>query len=301
MSISEPSKAQFWGIREEEYRVLFVIAYWFNGHPLKIRGEKRRIATHPDLPLEELFIGTQHDYEKHEQAHKRLLNNGLLQDEYVCRRLIDWGLTQQGLQAIRECLGPSSNKLRPHWANEIDDGPLFGDPQEGVTHRKGVEVAGNVFPYMPWAFNMDKRRAYGVEWYPEDSHGKACHDLHVDTNEYMINIGVEVITSSNNRNRLVEKWERFQQKDRVTFWVFDRRETACELWNELDKRQVFSLDGRFRNYENWSSKAINRKIWRSSQKYRDRPAEDIIQTVTGLLEGDKNTIQDLFEEYYSNK
>lgn len=301
MSGKLPSKAEFWGVREPEARILRVITHWFNGNPLKIRGEERTIGSHHDLPLEELFRGVSWEYERHEAAHNRLLDNGLLQEEYVCRRKIDWGPTQQGLQAIRECLEPWADTVRPDWANETDDGPLFGDPNEGVTHRKGVEVAGRMIPARPWAWSMKRNgRPYGVEWYPTDTRGESCHDLHVDTNELMDDVGVEVVTDNNNTDRLVNKWKRLQKEDRLTLWLFDRRETACRLWNELDYRGEFYLDGQFRKHENWSAKAINRKIWRSSNTYRERPAGDLIQTVTGLLEGDGDTIQELFEEYYSN-
>lgn len=298
-----PSQAQFWGIREPELRILLVTTHWFNGKSLEIRGEQRRIATHPDLPLEELFRATDWNYELHEHAHERMLNNGLLQEEYVCRRKIDWGPTQQGLEAIRDVLKPWGDTLRPEWADEDDDGPLFGDPNEGTTHRKGVEIAGNLFPGMAWAYDIDRPGGppYGIEWYPTDRDGEACHDLHVDTHDRMTDVGIEVITNSNNNDRLVAKWKRLQDESRTTFWIFDTRETACRLWNELDYRGVFYLDGQFRKHENWSAQAINRKLWRSSNTHREEPAGDIVQTVTGLLEGGRETIQDLFEEYYSTK
>lgn len=302
MSEKLPSQAQYWGIQEKEIHILYTVVCWFNGKSMDIRGEEHNIATHHDLPLNELFRPTLWDYEPHSQAHERLLNDGLLQEEYVCRRKIDWGLTQEGRKAIRDVLKPRTDDLRPEWADEDNDGPLFGDPNEGVTHRKGVEIAGHILPQMAWAWSMERHgRPYGVEWYPTDSRGESCHDIHVDTNEYMTDVGVEVITDSNNTDRLVEKWKRLQSEERTTFWVFDRRETACRLWNELDHRGIFYLDGQFNNHSNWSAGAINRKVWRSSDRYREEPAGDIIQTVTGLLEGDKDTIQDLFEEYYSYK
>ncbi len=301
MSAKVPSQAQFWGIREPELNVLFLITLWFNGKEFNIRGERRRISTHHDPPLEELFHGSKGDYEQYEYAHERLLNNGLLQEEYVCRRKIDWGPTQQGLQAIRDVLEPWSDELRPRWADENDDGPLFGDPNEGVTHRKGVEIAGRLFPRMAWAFDITRpgHPSYGVDWYPTDGRGEACHDLHVDTQPRATDVGVEVVTDNNNTDRLVAKWKRLQSEDRLTFWIFDRRETACQLWNALDQRGEFHLDGQFREYGNWSAQAINRKLWRSSNTYREEPAEDIVQTVTGLLEGGHDTIQELYSEYYS--
>lgn len=302
MSRKLPPQAAFWGVQEQGLRVLALVTHWLNGKPLTIRGEERRLATHYDLPLEEMFRGIDANYEAHEHAHERLLKSGLLQEEYICRRKIDWAPTQQGRQAIRDLLKPWSDQLRPDWANENDDGPLYGDPNEGVLHRKGVETAGEMLPRMAWAYDIENMGLpYGVEWYPTDTRGEACHDLHVDTNQYMDDVGVDVITASNNMDYLVEKWRRYQNEDRLTLWIFDRRETACRLWNELDNRGHLYLDGgQFRGLENWSAKAINQKVWRSSTSYREKPAGDLIQTVTGLLEGDRDTIQQLFEDYHSN-
>ena len=301
MSKRIPSQAKFWGIQEEELHILYAVTHWFNGKSMDIRGEKRRIATHHDPTLKELFRATHWDYKSHAYAHERLMSNGLLQEKYVCRRKIDWAPTQRGRKAIREVLKPWGDDLRPEWADEDSEGPLFGDPNEGVLHRKGVEITGHHFPSMAWAWdiNQDYDPQYGVEWYPTDHRGQSCHDLHIDTNEHMSNVGIEIITDSNNIDRLVSKWERLQKENRTTFWVFDRRETACRLWNELEFRGVFYLDGQFRNHENWSAQAINQKVWRSSDMYREEPAGDIIQTVTGLLEGNNDTIQNLFEDYYS--
>jgi hypothetical protein len=301
MSDELPSQASFWGLREQEIRVLTLVTHWFNGKSLTIRGEERQLGTHHDLPLEEMFRGTDWNYELHEHAHDRLLSMELLQEMYVARRKIDWAPTEQGVRAIRDCLKDRDSLIRPRWAEPTDTGPIYGDPNEGLLHRKGVEVAGKKLPRMAWTHD---HRGYshgkGLVWYPADHRGEACHDLHIDTNEWMDNVGVEVITSSNNMDYLVDKWARHQREDRLTLWVFDRRETACRLWNELDYRGEFYLDRQFQGVENWSAKAINKKVWRSSDKYRREPAGDLIQTVTGLLEGDKDTIYQLFENYYSN-
>lgn len=300
MSKELPPQASFWGIREQEIRVLLLITHWFNGHALTIRGEERRLATHHDLPLADLFRGCQWDYDHHEHAHQRLLANNLLQDEYVARRKIDWSPTEQGRQAIRDCLKPWSEEMRPEWADESADGPLFGDPNEGLLHRKGVEIAGHELPKMAWT-HKPNGRPYGMTWYPANDRGEPCHDIHLRTNDRMTDVGVEVITANNNTDYLVDKWKRYASEDRDTFWIFDNRDTACRLFNELDHRRFFYLDGQFQGTSNWSANAINRKIWRSASIYQENDLGDLVHTVTGLLEGDGDTIQSLFEEYYSNK
>ncbi|WP_138005719.1 hypothetical protein [Halalkalirubrum salinum] len=312
MSFDLPSQAKFWGIGKPELQILYIITYYLNNNPLSIDGEDRRISTHHDLPLEDMFLGIEEPYEEYERPHMRLLNNGLLQEEYVCRRKIDWAPTQEGRQAIRDVLHPWSDELQPSWAEESvykihtydrsGRGPLFGDPNEGVTHRKGVEVAGWVLQSMAWTYDMDMEMPYGLEWYPTDRRGESCHDLHVKTNEYMNDVGVEVVTDSNNMDRLVKKWKRFQKENRTNLWIFDRRETACKMYNALYKSGDYALAGRqFRNYSNWSAKLINEKVWKSSEVYPQNEANDVIQTVTGLLEGRGDMLQNLFEDFYSSK
>ena len=70
-------------------------------------------------------------------------------------RKLDWRPTQQGRQAIRDVLKPWGGNLRPDWADATDSGPLYGDPNEGVVHRTGVEIAGRMFPAMPWAEDIE--------------------------------------------------------------------------------------------------------------------------------------------------
>lgn len=296
-----PPQADLWGIRDSDIPVLLVITHWFNGRSLAIRGEKRRLGTHHELRLEDMFRGTQWDYEQHADAHQRLLENGFLQEEYVARRKIDWSPTKQGRKAIQTCLTPWDDMLRPKWASESSVGPLYGDPDKGLYHRKGVEVAGKVLPQIVQDNDPDTPQVHprGVEWYPNRHADEACHDLHIDTDGWLGNIGVEVITHTDNLGHFISKWQRYQKEDRLTFWIFDGRKTACQLWNALDSRQHFYLDGQFNNHGNWSAKPINHKIWRSSKKYREEPAGDLIHTVTGLLEGDKESLTGLFKDYFA--
>jgi len=296
-----PPEADLWGIREADVPVLLVIARWFNGQSLTIRGEKRRLATHHELPLEDMFRGTQWDYKQYSDAHQRFLENGFLEERYVARRKIDWSPTEQGRQAIQTCLTPWDDIVRPKWASESSSGPLYGDPDKGVYHRKGVEVAGVVLPQIVRESNLNTPdgRPGEIEWYPNHQRDGSCHDLHIDTNERTGDIGVEVISGVDNLDEFITKWLRYQNEDRLTFWIFDGRQTACQSWNELDSRRQFYLDGQFNNHRNWSARSINRKIWRSSNKYRGESTGDLIHTVTGLLEGDKEGLRQLFEEYLS--
>jgi hypothetical protein len=139
-----------------------------------------------------------------------------------------------------------------------------------------------------------------MSYYPEDDRGEACHDFHLQTADHMHDVGVEVITSNNNSDYLTQKWERFAEEDRITLWLFDTRETACRMFNALDKRGRLYLDGgQFSTPANWSAKAINHKLWRSVSNYRRYDLSDVVQTVTGVLEGDEDQLHNLFNDYYS--
>lgn len=294
-----PQQAAFWGLEAEDLHVLYIVTGWFNGITFEINGEEYSIAADHEPSLAKLFQAVKWDYRDHEAAHDRLLRKELLEEKYICRRKIDWMPTEKGRRAIRDCLQDQSDNIRPGWADDDASGPLFGDPNEGMIHRKGVEITGRILPWMPWA--GDRRYGpYNVEWYPTDNSGQSCHDLHVDTVDHQKDVGVEVITDSNNPSHLADKWSRYQSKSRVTFWVFDTRETACRMWNLLDRRGMFRLDSQFRNPGSWGATAINAKIQRSSNRF-NQPADDVVYTVTGILEGGKDRIQDLFEDYYSNK
>ena len=303
---NQTNKASFWGLREPELHILFLITYWINGNSISIRGENRHIGTHYELPLEDMFRGSTWTYTSHEDAHKRLLDNSFLDEQYVCRRKVDWVPTEQGRRAINHCLEPWADDLRPYWADKTDKRPYFGDPNAGLLHRKGVEAAASQIRHRPWADDGTDRPGRRplkepLTWYPNDDDGQACHDLHLSTIEHMNDWGIEMITKSNNRDYLVNKWQRFASEDRNTWWIFDNRTTACMLFNELHRRDQFWLDnGPFQNPDNWSAKAINQKLWRSIENHDGAHASDLVHTVTGILGVDREKVQSLFEDYYSH-
>lgn len=301
-SFEPPSQAKFWGIDSDELRILFLITHWFNGLPMVIHDEKRRIGTHHDPSLADMFNSVKWDYSDHEDAHERLLSNNILEEEYVCRRKVDWSPTEQGIRAIRDSLKPWAEKLQPHWAEDRDkSGPIFGDPNESLIHRKGVEVAAHALTLQAWAFDIHSR-CYGYCRYPSDS-----YDFVIESTESMDNVGVEVITNHNNTEHIVEKWRRLAKSDRITLWLFDGRDTACKMFNALDRRNLVFLDGgQFKNPGNWSAQAINQKLWRSETDIYGTEIEDLVHTVTGILEtdnrmmSDDSTMYDLFKGYYDN-
>jgi len=315
MTEKKPNKWRFYGLDEPGIHVLKLIAYYMNGNKLEIRGEERKLGTHHDLPIEDMFRGSKWRFDDpHRYAHQRLLDSGLLREDYLCRRKIDWIPTEEGLKAMRDCLDGEDfcKSIKPEWAKEAaytnfrwegsdTGGPFYGDQNEGLVHRKGVEVIGEVLPYMSWTSN-DVRLPYGVIWYPDDPTGKSSYDLYVKTNDKMRDVGVEVITNHNNTEQLVQKWKRYNSKESNTLWLFANRKTACPMFDALDSRGLVHLDGgSFSNPSNWSAKAINKKIWRSAEQPRTNTGTDLVQTLTGVLEGGSDTIQELFEDYYSNK
>jgi hypothetical protein len=297
-------------ISDEERNILLLIAYWMNGNTMLFGGEQRQIATHRERPLKEMLEGTGYPnrddgthlkfnlrFSDHKYAHEQLIEKGFLREQYVCRRKIDWVPTEQGLRAIHNHLKPWSEYLRPDWANDDDSGPLFGDPNEGLLHRKGVEILVRQCRYRPWT-DDGRNRPGGyptkepVERYPNDEFGNPCHDLHVSTVDYAPGLGVEIITENNNYDYLLNKWERFSDKERNTIWVFDGRETACKFFNKLDRENYIKLDrGQFDHFDSWSAQAINNKIERSIQD----PTSHRVHTINGLFKSDEAKLQALID------
>lgn len=302
MAIDPPPEANFYGLGEPSVDILFLVTRWRNGLSFSIRGEQRSIGTHHEPALRHLFKpwNAAEFTQKHEDAHERMLSKGLLQEDYLCRRKVDWLLTEDGLKAVNDIFD-NETELRPEWADDDADGPLYTDPNELIPHRKGVEVAENRLRDMAWAYDIENHgRPYGIEWYPTDGKGQKCHDLHIDTQEHMTDIGVEVITESNNQSRPIQKWERFRDEDRLTLWVFDNRETACDFFNTLDSTGYFRLDGaQFNNPSNWSQQEINRKIRRSAKANRKEPV-DLVHTITGMFKQDHDDIYEVFENSLKN-
>jgi len=181
------------------------------------------------------------------------------------------------------------------------NGPFYTDPNEGLVHRKGVEVVGGTLPHIPWATPGPGRMPIGVRWYPNGKGEHSNYDLYVKTRERLKDVGVEVVTDHNNTQQLVEKWKRYNRKNCCTLWVFDGRSSACSLFNKLDSQGLVYLDGgTFSSASNWSSKAMNRKIQRSAGHPSSNQGDDIVQTITGVLEGGEDPIDEAYDEYYSN-
>jgi hypothetical protein len=213
-----------------------------------------------------------------------------LTEGWICRRKIEWLPTEQAIQAIRDVFGDKANELRPRWASDEEKGPLFGDPNELLHHRKGVELAGHKMISLPWVKT--------VTFYRTDPASKEVADLFVRTIDEKSDWQVEVLTKNHNIEQWISKWEQFKGF-RKTWWVFESRSTMCSFFNAVHDRTSFVLDGGAftEPYNNWSSQAVTQKLRRSKDPnppFED--AGDLAHTITGMLEADKKTVTDWFDE-----
>jgi len=298
MSSIDTSGARFHGLRDDEVDILYLVTRWFNSKPFHIGEEELHISQDQELPLRDMFDGwNSREYSDYEDAHNRLLDRGFLNEDWLGRRKVDWLLTEQAIRAIRDIFKGQVDELglRPDWASEDATGPIFGDPNELLLHRKGVEAVGRRIQTLSWSKK--------VNWYPRAGNSESA-DITFWTPDHIGSWKVEVLTNTNNTEQWMAKWDSFRKDYRNTFWVFEDRSTMCSFFNALHDRGVYDMDGgRFSHpYSNWSPQAVNRKLWRSrdpSEPYSD--AADLVNTITAIVESDMRTFKDWFDEYFSER
>jgi hypothetical protein len=126
-----------------------------------------------------------------------LLDRDLLKRDWLWRRKVNWLPTEEGLRAIRSIFPEAGESLRPEWADESETGPIYGDPNEFLTHPKGVEAIVHFLKEIPWA-----KRVY---YYPQALSGNEAGDLRVRTPDSTLDWEVEVLCGSNNTDQWIEK------------------------------------------------------------------------------------------------
>ncbi len=296
MALDYPEQARYYELNAEQVDILFLAAWWYNGKPLGIDGEQYRMGTDHEMRMEEMFRAWEsEEYRWHEPAHDELLERGLLREEYICRRKIDWVLSETALRAIRDMFRPrvEALDLRPEWAGEGADGPIFGDPNELLLHRKGVEVAAASLGMLAWCA--------GVEFYPSSGGDGEVADLVIRRRGDWPDWSVEVLTDTHNSAQWTAKWRAYSASDRNVLWVFEDRGTMCRFFNMLSNAGEYSLDGGVfsKPYSNVSAAAVTRKLWRSKSLNEGRgEAGDLAQTITGVFEAGPEVVADWFIEHY---
>lgn len=297
MSSIDTSRARFHGLDDDQADVLYLVTRWYNSKPFQFGEETLHIAQHQELPLRDMFDAWGgHDYDDYADAHERLLERGFLDEDWLCRRKIDWLPTEQGIRAIRDTFKGQVDELglRPDWAREEDSGPIFGDPNELLLHRKGVEAAGRRLQGISWVQRMS--------WYPAAPGSKESADIKIWLAQHVHDWKVEVLTNTNNADQWEAKWNTFRNGFDNVFWIFEDRSTMCSFFNTLHDRGVYDLDGgRFsKPYKNWSAQAVTRKLWRSKDPNDpDAEAGDLAHTITGVVEADMETFVGWFDEYFA--
>lgn len=294
MTRETPSQAEYYDLTPAELDILYIITWWYNGKPLTIRDETKRLATHHEPPLKDLFRGWDNNTYNHDDAHTRLLDRGFLSEDWLCRRKIDWLLTEKGLQAARDVFTPRATDFQPRWADEHHTGPLYGDPHELLHHRKGVEAAAHKLQTLPWVNT--------ITYYPTPYTGDGeVGDLRVRTTDRKATWRVEVLTATNNTTHWINKWTQFCDCQN-TWWLFDSRSTMGQFFNRIDENTDYTLNNPItKPYKNWAPTAINKKLWRSNHNPTNKGhhAANLTHTITATLEADPAQVATWFDNYYS--
>jgi hypothetical protein len=296
------NKADYWCISSKQLDILGVVALYYNAYPI-VAGHKNinlHISRNRGETLQSLMIGRGFDYEQFEKAHKNLLKQGILQKEYIARQQIDWGLTIDGQNAVRDCLKPWSDRLQPtdshpYLTEQSQSKVLIGDVTETVTHRKGVEIAADrLIGGLPLIRDGYHGQPFGADLYPTGTKDETLHDIHITTFRDRPDYGVEVITDNNNRMHFVKKWKGFKSDNRVTIWIFKNRTNIKKMLNKLDTEGVISIEGKpFSGTR--SNRNINRKLQRATN---NSECQNIIQTITSLFNRGSEPIREIRAEQY---
>lgn len=294
-----PPNAKILGLSLPQVRILYLVIHWYNNLPVSIDGEEHRLATHPEPSMADLFKPTSKSYDvAHQAAHKKLLERGLLQEDWIWRRKCDWLPTEQGLQVIRSIFGHVGEPLRPEWASEDEDGPIYSDPNELLLHRKGVEALAHFLKQLSWALR--------ISYYPGSPTGNETGDLRMKTPDRISDWEVEVLCSSNNTEQWIEKWMTYSNRYNTTVWIFDDRSTMCRLLNSVHHAEEvnYELDGGpfSEPYDNWSKQAVNEKLRRSRDpNRRTDDAGWLVHTITGVLDADVEQLTEWVEDFYEQR
>lgn len=287
-------------LTDVEHEVMYGVGMWYNG----IRfledeyGRDVGMADHhpPDL-AEYIADALSEPIESFNEAIESLRDDGLLKTEYICRRKVDWAPTRAGRQYINEVYAGEFRDLM-HWnVDEDASGALIGDWNESLYHRTGVETAAVHFTRFDWVDT--------VHLYPGEP-GQERADLLVKTVDE-IDLGdwdVEVLTSHNNYDDYMLKYEFLAQRENNALLLFDSRKRCFEMLNWIQDPDVENnadlVNGTFRNPQNWSIDKGNEYIYRShSNPEYCCPGVDMVDTITRWVESDTESIDQQFYKFFT--
>lgn len=262
---------------ELQLNILRVVVAWLNRQPVKINDTEYSIGESKEPDLRSLMVARDLDTSGYKDALEDLRDFNILEDRWVCRRKVNWALTEYGYNLVNTHIDAPSWIYHPRFSATE---PLLGVSTDRLLVRKGY-----------WAV-----RNLALEWPEIKSIGFQPTDhVHLSLNRpnNRPDCGVISHAATNNTRQLKLRYNKASSFPNLPFiWVFDGRETMVESINHLhrDDNTEFSvyggaLTGRPRN---WAAKSVNDRLDES-----EGDGMTAVTTMTSMIDGERDDLIDL--------
>ena len=282
----DEDQARLYGLTDRaQINLLATICLWLNGYNFRIGNADWSIGSRKEPPLMELVKAGQIQLteEAATEAHTALLNRGLLKEDYLCKRKVDWLITENGHTVINNVLHPTS-ALYPSWVRDHSEitGPLVTQKHELHHHHKGVARVEHLGEQLDFIEQVRKN--------PRD--GKiVAPDLFLLTSSKYPDWAVEMIVEANKFGECVEKWNQLARGDFRVLWVFDSRTAMFDFYNSLHRDDLINLPkGPFSGHPDaWSAKTVTERLIEANKSSEhSSEAAHLTCTLTALVENDSS-------------
>lgn len=274
------------GLHINDLYVLRVVAGWFSGAYFGQGRAQKHIGRDKEPPVAELARKDNSYGEGYEQHVKRMRDKGFFKSEergenvYIAGSRCEWIPTEKALSAIEHVYSHYvDHAMAASWATDAHSGPpIYRDGSELMPHRKGVLAAKEHFG--------DVTQVGGVYVYPRGGRENRA-DLWLARPKGQIIARVEVLSSHNNRESWVSKFDAWRDDSDPTIWVVENRRAMVQLINHFVREGKIELDnGTFGGEaNNWSPKRVNARLQRSRKGRYDYHSHDAVTTIPSVLQG----------------
>lgn len=282
----DEDQARLYGLTDRAQIILLAtICLWLNGHKFQLGGSDWSIGSHKEPPLMELVKAgpIQLTEELVTEAHEALLKRGVLKEDYLCKRKVDWLITENGYTIINNVLSPTP-ELYPSWVQDHCKitGPLVTQKNELHHHHKGVARVEYLGERLDFIENVGKNPRDGTIFAP---------DLFLMTSSNYPDWAVEMIVKKNEFEECVKKWNQLARGDFRVLWVFDTRKKMISVFNEFHRGNLTNLPrGLFTGKaDSWSAKTVTERLIEANKSSEhSSEAAHLTCTLTALVENDSS-------------
>ena len=180
---------------------------------------------------------------------------GFVGQSYILQKRIEWDPKLAAIAFMGQLFGGVYSEYTS--AARPDSGPVYGDPNESLTHRLGVELGYEIAQLQDW----------NPVRYPGASNS-ARPDLRAtiqaDGNTSVVHL--EALTDHNNAKMLDRKRELMQRMDGTCSWMFENRQHATRALNYWCESSTLDLiNAPYSNAGNHAFSKLNEYIARSKK------------------------------------